>query len=452
MEKIVEHYLQSRHPPAKQDKLSAPDKTDKTYVVGKQLDLRGFWKNGMWLESADRAFRVHVGGLIHAEAGWWAAEEQVMTGPGGVGPLNDGAQIRRARLHILGQMYETVQWTMEVGFENRLPQFFNVFAEFPNLPFIGTFRLGHFREPFGMDAISSYNNLTFMERGLIQDPFVPFFNMGMMIFGTWFDEKMTYATGIFRTNSELFNAADFGDGNYSYTSRLTANPWYEEDSYALHLAVAHSYRVLPQLNAQGVPVPSGGLRRALFFSRPEFRVNTPSFINTPVLQADHDNLLGGEFGLSVGPFFVQAEYAAAFLDSALAPGARTRASYFFHGYYLQASYFLTGEHRPYWRKDGFFGAVRPHENLYCVRGGEERKGPILFGRGAWEVAVRYSEVNLNDANVQGGNLRDVTFGLNWYLNPNCRFLWNYILIFRDVATTGSNGLAQAFGARFQIEF
>lgn len=431
----------------------AQDKQDKSYQVGKQVDFRAYWKNGPWLETADKAFRFHVGGLLHADAGWWKAEDQVMNGPGGVGPLNDGADFRRARLHLLGQMYESVVWTLEVGFENRLPQFFNAYAEFPNLPYVGAFRLGHFREPFGMDALCSYNNLTFVERGLVQDPFVPFFNLGMMLYGDLFDQRATYATGIFRSNSDSFNAADFGDGNYAYTSRLTFNPWYvEENGNALHFGAAFSYRVLPQLNAQGQPVTSGGVRRVTFFSRPEERVNTPTFISTPVLQADHENLLGTELGLSLGSFLLQAEYMAAFVDQALAPGQKTPASLFFHGFYVQASYFLTGESRPYSRSDAFFGTVRPRENFFLVRGGEDRRGPILFGRGAWEVALRYSQVNLNSRDIEGGMLRDLTIGLNWYLNPNCRFLWNYLLIWRDAAGHTSDGLAQAFDARFQIEF
>lgn len=375
-----------------------------------------------------------------------------MNGAGGVGPLNDGAAIRRGRIHIRGRMVEVVEWNMDVGFENRLPQFFNAYVDFPGLPYLGTLRLGHYREPFGMDSITSFNNFTFLEPALVQDPFVPLFNLGIMGFGNLWDKRATYAAGIFRSNSDNFNAADFGDGNYAYTTRLTWNPWYIEEQVALHLGTAFSYRVLPQLNTQGQPVPSGGLRGTVFSSRPEFRINAPTFISTGVLQADHDSLVSAEFGLSLGPFVWQAEYMAAFVDDALAPPGQVRDSYFFHGFYVQASYFLTGEHRPYLREEGLFGKLLPRENFFLVRGGEGQKGPILFGKGAWEIAVRYSQVDLNSSNVEGGTLRDLTFGLNWHLNPNCRFLWNYLLIWRDVAGSSSDGLAQAFGTRFQIEF
>jgi len=412
--------------------------------------LKSTWRNGFVAESADKAFRLHVGGLLHVDAGWWHPEEQVMYGIGGVGPLNDGAIFRRARIHLLGHMYENIEWTMEVGFENRLPQFFNAYAEVQRLPFFENVRIGHFREPFGMDALTSYNNLTFSERALVQDPFVPFFNMGVMIWGDWFDQRMTYASGVFRTNSDNFNAADFGDGSYSYTSRLTANPWYEDDgAYALHLGAAYSYRVLPRLNAQGQPVASGGERRIVFSVRPEERVNAPSFIGTEVLRANRENLVGAEFGLGLGPFLFQAEYMAAMLGNAALPAApQTGGSAFFQGFYVQASAFLTGESRPYSRRDGIFGMVRPHHNFLWLRDGAQQH----FGSGAWEVALRYSQVDLNHQNINGGNLRDLTIGLNWYLNPNCRVLWDYVLIWRDVPGNTSDGLTHVLGARFQLEF
>lgn len=446
VENIVHRMLQAQ---AERTKAIDERASPQEYKVGSQVNFQTFWQNGLRFETVDKAFRMHVGGLLHTEAGGWNADDQVSYGVGGVGPLNDGAMFRRARLHVLGAMYETVDWTLEVGFENRLPQFFNAYAELPQLPYLGTFRVGHFREPFGMDALTSYNNLTFFERSLMLDALVPFFNMGMMLYGPLGTDDVTFASGVFRTNSDAFNAADFGDGSCSFTNRLTWNPWFEADgAYALHFGAAHSYRVLPRLDPAGNPVPAGGVRGEVFSARPEYRLNAPRFLNTSFIPADRDNRVGAEFGASLGPILLQAEYMAALVDGS----APVNRSLFFQGWSMQASWFLTGESRPYVRKEGVFGQVRPNENFYWVRGGADQKGAPIFARGAWEIAVRYSQLDLDNRGIDGGNLRDLTFGLNWYLNPNCRVLWNYLMIWRDAAGRTSDGLAQTFGARFQLEF
>jgi phosphate-selective porin OprO/OprP len=49
----------------------------------------------------------------------------------------------------------------------------------------------------------------------------------------------------------------------------------------------------------------------------------------------------------------------------------------------------------------------------------------VFG-GAWEVALRYSHLDLNDDNIRGRELSDITVGLNWYLNSYLRLMFNYI--------------------------
>jgi phosphate-selective porin OprO/OprP len=108
---------------------------------------------------------------------------------------------------------------------------------------------------------------------------------------------------------------------------------------------------------------------------------------------------------------MQAEWAKSMVES--------RSRFFddpqFWAASLQASYFLTGEHRPYKQSNGTFGNVKPKEN-YTNEG----------GTGAWELAARYSHLNLNDHNVFGGRLNDVTLGVNWYLNPSLRMAWNYV--------------------------
>jgi phosphate-selective porin OprO and OprP len=46
--------------------------------------------------------------------------------------------------------------------------------------------------------------------------------------------------------------------------------------------------------------------------------------------------------------------------------------------------------------------------------------------GALELAVRYSELDLNDGTVLGGRERDWTVGANWYLNRYLKLQANYV--------------------------
>ncbi|RMF25515.1 MAG: porin, partial [Deltaproteobacteria bacterium] len=155
-------------------------------------------------------------------------------------------------------------------------------------------------------------------------------------------------------------------------------------------------------------------------------------VDTGSIAADAVDLFGAEAAVVLGSASLQGEYMHAAVD------ASSGSSPDFAGYYVQASYFLTGERRPYKRSHGAFGRVKPRRNFL----GKEGRGP-----GAVELAVRYSSLDLSDAAVAGGELDDVTAGVNWYLNPNTRVMANYVHADLDAA-----GEADVFQMRFQIDF
>ena len=94
-----------------------------------------------------------------------------------------------------------------------------------------------------------------------------------------------------------------------------------------------------------------------------------------------------------------------------------------NGFYVAASYFLTGEHRPYSRSNGGFGRIKPHKNV------SPKDGLGVLLSGAWEAKARYTEVDLSE--LGGGKLETVTLGLNWYLIPNSKILVDYIIADRE---------------------
>ena len=115
----------------------------------------------------------------------------------------------------------------------------------------------------------------------------------------------------------------------------------------------------------------------------------------------------------------------------------------FSGYYVQASYFLTGEHRPYSRSNGAFGRINP---INPVR---KHGSQGICGGGAIELKALYSRVDLTDDGIEGGELVNGALGLNWYLVPNAKVMFDYIWTRRTAAISGdSHGL----GMRLYVEF
>jgi phosphate-selective porin OprO/OprP len=103
-------------------------------------------------------------------------------------------------------------------------------------------------------------------------------------------------------------------------------------------------------------------------------------------------------------------------------GASPAPSANFSGWYAQASWIITGEKRTYNTSSGAFSNPKPSAPFSLSEG----------HWGAWEVAARYSDLDLNDNagtigsptpvnGIRGGDQRVVTVGLNWYPNSAIRF-------------------------------
>ncbi len=226
-----------------------------------------------------------------------------------------------------------------------------------------------------------------MERGL-PIAFAPERNTGAM-YHTTFGDKLSIQSGVFR-NSDAFGNDKSATNNVNITSRITYLAM-NDDNKLLHLGVANSIRK----NAE---------KTYGFFTKAENhlgnKLTSVSFDNV-----DETNILGGEFAYVNGSLFLQGEY----LQTTVSGINETELS----SYYGQISYFLTGERRTYKNSLSGFGSVKPNNNY-----GEN-------GWGAIELAVRLSSMDLTTANA--GTLEDITVGINWYLNPNTRVMFNYVI-------------------------
>jgi|688.fasta_scaffold176190_1 phosphate-selective porin OprO/OprP len=363
-----------------------------------------------------------------------------------VGSLQNGAQFRRLRIGARGEAWRQLQYALGVDFAlANQPSFLDNYVEANDLPVIGNVRAGHFFEPFSLERVTQNFNNTFMERSSV-DTFAPARNMGAMAFGNAENELATWQIGTFRTNSDNTGNDSFDSGQ-ALTMRGTWLPFWDEASDGrayLHLGAAYSYRDTDQDRVRFRNTPE--IRKSQPPGSPSANIGTPPFapifVDTGNILASNFQLFDPEIALILGPLSLQSEYAFAIVDQI---GGQ---NLFFSGYMAQASWFLTGEHRPYDREKGIHKRLKVNDEFFRTRG---PGGGIARGLGAWELAARYSTINLNDANIQGNELTDFTFGLNWYLNPFTRLKFNYIRANLDDLSVGKSK-TDAFGMRFDFDF
>lgn len=380
-----------------------------------------FWKNGLRLESADGAFKLKIGGRLHNDWGVVEPDDDLQNffdDEGSNSGQGTGAKFRRARLAMSGTIWERTGYKVEFEFAGGGVQLTDTYLELLKLPVAGTLRVGHFKEPWSIDEQTSANNTVFVERALTRT-FSPVRNTGFMLKNTALEERVQWGIGAFRGDSNNAGDGFSNEGIYNITGRVTGTPWYEDDGQRLlHLGISASHRFTDGEDFS-------------FEQRPEVRLSNPNYVDTGDLRADGVALLGPELAVVVGPFTFQSEYAHAWVH-----GLEGGSDPDFWAVHAQAAWLLTGETRPYRPDEGAFDRVVPEHNF-----------DLHGGYGAWEVALRYSRVDLDDAGIEGGTLNDGTVGLNWYLNPNVRTSFNYVLgRLEDVGWTNQ------FVARFQVDF
>jgi phosphate-selective porin OprO/OprP len=471
---------------------AAPECTE----VGSDMSAKvRFWNGaGIMIESPNKDFTMHLGGWAQWDNVWWNNSPAANTayagsrtagaagsgtsqgvGAGGVGTIEDGDYWRRLRIVMEGTFWETFEYRWNWALEN--DQFSTVgldemWVGVNKLPVVGTIRVGHVKTPMGLegDMTGSSRAMTFMERSAYSESIELNQNFGAGIwFGnTYANERGTWSAYAFRpdTNNNGASSDFFGTGQWGLQARITGLPIYEDEGrHLLHLGLSTGWR---NGNNAGNNAANGagGLDTVDLRARPELRDDDPAaspgttinqtvttatgpaplpdansnrMIDTGKLAVISEYLLGTEMMYVRGPLSFQAEYGWNFVygtPTVVTTGAAVTPQYYaFNGGYLQAAYTLTGENRAYDTKTGslsrwYFGTQGPYENAFMVR---DQDGNLCSGHGAWEIAARFSYVNLNagplgTANyVNGGIMNGYSLALNWYLNTNVTVMTDWVI-------------------------
>jgi phosphate-selective porin OprO/OprP len=489
----------------------------------------------LWLETPNKDFTMHIGAWMQYDNVWWNQGSNVNItsakgsysgsgagtgfsgtsqgiasgdptgGMGGTGVgMQDGTYFRRIRPFVEGTYWENGEYRLILALENMqygtsgLDEFW-VGAK--DIPVVNMCRIGHVKDPIGLegDMTSSSRCMTFMERSSYSQAIEldQNFLTGVWFANTFFDERATCQVMAGRPDQGAATGAYFGDGQGAFQSRFTCLPLYEDEGrHLLHLGASLGWR---DGQSSGSNINGIQLR-----SRPELRDDDPSdgsggtsavpngsgnrMLDTGFMISNTEYILGTEMLYVRGPFSFQAEYGWSFVDGVTGVAAALPTSagapaiiatpggaqnYCFSGGYLQVAYTLTGENRAYDKRLGtlaraYYGPQGPYEKAFITRGPD---GTCCWGLGSWELALRYSYLDLNSGigtdRIQGGEMEGLTLGLNWVMNQNFELMFDYVNDFRydtPVATTGpltfngtaanstATGAVQGFGIRAQLQF
>jgi len=305
----------------------------------------------------------------------------------------NGNEFRRAYISAKGKLGKKVSYKAELEFAGGDVAYRDVWIKY-NAGKLGSIAFGSMAEGTGLDMATSSKYTTFLERAIITN-----------------FQNFRWQSGIHYMNYNLFDKgitlqmAMTNNGNHkdgfkdkelekgiNYTFRTTyAFVLDNEKHNFIHLGVNYDKR------------QNGG---EVKFKPENHMVGGVSlgFGDGSLSRSD----IGMELATNFGSLSVQGEYKSHSNEMPL-------ETYKVNVFYAQASYFITGEHRPY--KKGTFGRVKPKNT---VDNG---------GFGALEVAARYSAVDNSDFVTTGYNdgLTNITLGLNWYLNSHARVMYNYAI-------------------------
>ena len=417
---------------------------NKWVEVDEKLD-EGFTQDGT------SGANMKISGRIHGDAWAFPDIDDGVNSLDRDGNPQDRLIWRRVRLGAKGKIKDNMEYKLEMEFANPGSlQYRDIYIGFNDLPFFQTLLIGNQKRPFGLDHINSSRYNVFIERPFVIEAFnQDARRLGIASYGITPDLKWNWRWGLY--NPELTQGDEGYTGDHwqgQVAGRLANTAYWDEctngRSY-IHWAVS---------GMMSWPDGTGGSannNEARFDTRPEARTRDDWLDTGRIDGAESIQQLGLETAMNFGPLQLVGEIE----NSWVARGDGNSDVHFWGGYgYI--SYFLTGEHMPWDRKTGQLGRPKPFQNFFLVNTCDD--DCVDGGWGAWQIAGRYSYLNMNDEDISGGEGSAFTLAVNWYWNPNSSLQFNYIhgeitgATNSRSPTIARSGNYDILGARFRVDF
>ncbi|UAJ09158.1 porin [Glacieibacterium megasporae] len=344
--------------------------------------------------------------------------------------LASGTNFRRARIGIDGKVFGDFDYNVLFEFGGAgvedAGHIQELWLQYTGLkPF--RFRVGAFPPSYGLEDQGSTNGSLFLERPAISDitrsvAGGDYREAGQLAASgsRWFANVALTTRVVGVANAAALGSAPSFNQSFGGIARVAVLPLVGDD-YLLHLG-AHGSRVFKVADNGGPDVAITGRYPVQFRERPELRVDGTRLIDTGTINASHVNTIGAEVAAQKGPVMVQGEVERITVERL----ASTLSNPHFTGFYVEGGWVLTGERRKY--NPGTFAFDAPTVDH-----------PFDFKQGtygAFELAGRYSVTDLNYDQgkagvaapldgIRGGKQKIIAAGLNWYLNPVIRFMFDY---------------------------
>ncbi len=428
------------------DRLYASLESRLTAVEAKLAEGEDQQDNPDWHDTSTDKPTVRFGGRAYGDFVMWPHQDAASrTAFGG---QQNYWELRRIRFFAEGEGYGVFDYKLQLEFEPENRTFEGVamrdiYMGIHEVPLFGYVRFGNFKEPFGLEQLTSSRYITFMERAMPLIALAPERHVGACAYNHTDDEQFTVAYGAFFNDSGeknlLKERVDDNQG-IDIPVRVTWNPIYAADGRGLlHLGLGYVWSDVRE-------------DTLLIAARPEVHEGS-AFISTGLRPVDTWHRLNTEFAAVHGPFSIQSELFYARTNE-FGAGSSDQD---FYGGYLYGSWFLTGENRVYERAWGFFSRGKPFTNFWIVRTADQG---IDCGWGAWELALRWSFLALRGPGIApalpdtgAGTINNLTLGVNWYWNPHMRCMFNYIHSWASLNTIpGLVADTDILGMRMQFDF
>ncbi|MCI0513047.1 OprO/OprP family phosphate-selective porin [candidate division KSB1 bacterium] len=345
------------------------------------------WDRGILMfKSDDGNFSTRFDMRMYLNGGFFMGDDEHL--------LSNGTHVRKARLALKTQLFKIwrAEWDIDVAEGTvEIKDMFLSFRGFNK----SHLKFGHFKMPLGLEELTSSRYQTFVERAYPMLAFETDRRLGLE-YSRWGNQWNLRAAVFAQTMDMMKNKTKDETGNGA-GARLVLAP-IKNDALVLHTGVAVVFQQ-----------PDESSDAMKFQSEPETKLGDTEILAATVFDVKNSLKTGLEAALGYKGFTLQGEYIQTNLKRM--HGAKDAK---LDGGYAFLAWTITGESRPWDADEGEFGQIIPRNNTL----------------GAWQLAVRYSHLNLTDQNagVLGGKANNYTFGINWYANPNIRFLLNYTLV------------------------